>query len=66
MDFNKLLEAQEVADMIGIKRNTLRTWRSKKVGPPYIKILKTIRYRKEDVSEYLRIKSMETAKCLTK
>lgn len=65
MNYQKLLEAEEVARILGVKKNTVRAWRSKKVGPPFIKILKTIRYRREDVEEFLRKKALESKACIT-
>lgn len=49
-----LLEAHEVSSILGIKKETLRSWRRREIGPPYIKILKTIRYREEDLYAYLK------------
>lgn len=58
-----LLEAHEVSSILGIKKETLRSWRRRKLGPPYIKILKTIRYSEEDLYEYLKECRRNTKKC---
>lgn len=63
LNYQKLLDAEEVAKILGVKKNTIRAWRAKKIGPPFIKILKTIRYRREDVEDFLRKKAMESRKC---
>lgn len=64
MNYQRLLEADEVAKILGVKKNTVRAWRTKNVGPPFIKILKTIRYRREDIEEYLRKKALESKECI--
>jgi len=65
MEIKNLLEASEVASIIGIKKETLRSWRAKRVGPPFIKIQKTIRYDEDDLYEYLNNKAKGTT-CITK
>lgn len=50
----KLLKPDEVADMLGIKLNTLGMWRCyKKHERSWVKIGKSVRYRPEDVRAYI-------------
>lgn len=48
-----LLVDAEVANLIGVKVATLPFWRSRKFGPPHLKIGKLVRYRREDVDRWL-------------
>lgn len=61
-----LLEAHEVSSILGIKKETLRSWRRREIGPPYIKILKTIRYREEDLFNYLKDCRRNVKTCTTR
>lgn len=45
---------KELADVWGMKRNTLQKWRSNGVGPKYIKRVGRIVYRKDDIAEFER------------
>lgn len=50
----KLINEKKVAEIYGLKVNTLRNWRSNKQGPKYLKINgKMIRYRVQDIEDYL-------------
>jgi predicted DNA-binding transcriptional regulator AlpA len=44
-----LLTENEVADTIGVKPQTLQVWRSRKQGPPYVKLGKQVYYRYMDL-----------------
>ena len=47
-----LLIEQDVADHIGVSIQTVRKWRHDGIGPRYIKIGRTIRYRQEDIDAF--------------
>mgnify|MGYP001420617459 CR=1 FL=1 len=54
---NKLLSTKEVAEMLGIKIQTLREWRHKGKSPKYVRfggIKSRCGYRLEDVEEWIR------------
>jgi predicted DNA-binding transcriptional regulator AlpA len=53
----KLLNTPELADMLTNKSNTIEGWRIKGIGPKYIKIGRLVRYRPEDVEEWLEAQS---------
>jgi hypothetical protein len=40
-----LLTESELAPKIGFSVNTLRTWRTMRIGPPYHKIGRSVRYK---------------------
>ena len=52
----ELLTPAQVSEMLNVSPRTLESWRYKKRGPKYIKLTvrgSAIRYKKEDVEEYL-------------
>jgi len=56
----ELLNTRQAAELLGMKFNTLNTWRFQGIGPMYIKVgLRAIRYRPEDLREYMRIKQVK-------
>ncbi len=52
-----LLTDRELAEWIGIPVHTIRAWRSKGLGPPYVNFGKErcglVRYRQVDVQEWV-------------
>ena len=53
MSKNVLLTEQNVAELLQISVKTLQGQRWMKVGIPYLKIGRSVRYRPEDVERYL-------------
>lgn len=49
-----LLNERQVAIILGLSRKTLSQWRWRKKGLQFIKIGRSIRYREEDIEEFLR------------
>jgi DNA-binding transcriptional MerR regulator len=54
----------EVAALTGLRRQTLRAYRCRKVGIPYIKRGNTIAYRQDDVHAFLQGQRIETSTAL--
>jgi predicted DNA-binding transcriptional regulator AlpA len=53
-DFLDLLTTEQVSKALDVTINTLQIWRHKGKGPRYIKLSRrAIRYRKEDILEWL-------------
>lgn len=56
-DPDELMTSPETAALIGIKNNTLETWRGKGKGPAFVKMgsdpRAPIRYRRGDVAAWL-------------
>lgn len=50
---SKLLSIDDVADYLGIPKNTLYQWRTKGYGPTGRRIGKYVRYRSEDVDAWV-------------
>jgi len=50
-----LLTTKEAARLLGIKENTLAIWRNQqRYNIPYIKVGRTIRYKRKDIIDFLR------------
>jgi excisionase family DNA binding protein len=50
---SKLLSVEDVADYLGVPKNTLYQWRTKGYGPAGRRIGKYVRYRSEDVDSWV-------------
>jgi hypothetical protein len=48
-----------VGDALGITEQTLKVWRSRKVGPPYYRIGRRILYRPQDVQSFIESRRIE-------
>lgn len=49
-----LLTPAEVVEMLQVSPDTLKTWRARQKGPPYIKVETAIRYDEEALRQWLR------------
>ncbi|MFO7194036.1 MULTISPECIES: helix-turn-helix domain-containing protein [Thermocrispum] len=49
----KLLSVEDLSDILGIPVNTLYQWRTKGYGPPGCRMGKYVRYRPEDVMQWV-------------
>ena len=52
-DETKLLTVRELSDYLGISDETLRKYRMKKIGPKYLKLGRVVRYKLDDVLEWI-------------
>ncbi len=57
-----LFTDKEVADFLRISVHTLRSWRVKKRGPPYIKIEHGVRYPQSSLTEWIAEQSLKALK----
>ena len=49
-----LMDEKDAALFLGVSYKTLQTWRSRRMGPPYVRMArKCIRYPKADLQEYV-------------
>jgi predicted DNA-binding transcriptional regulator AlpA len=53
MDIDNLLNAEAVADMLGVSTKTLSRWARTRKGPPRVKIGRKVLYRCASVSTWL-------------
>jgi len=49
----QLLATHEVAALLGLSEATLRFWRHRRQGPPYVKCGEAVRYRLSDLELWL-------------
>jgi len=49
---DEYMTERALAEMWGLKRNTLQKWRSAGVGPKFLKRVGRIVYRKQDIAEF--------------
>lgn len=49
----KLLNTQEVAEILGYKPNTLEIWRNRGIGPKYRKIGRLVKYAESDINAFI-------------
>ncbi|AKS22509.1 hypothetical protein ABH19_00140 [Leptospirillum sp. Group II 'CF-1'] len=50
---NKLLSNSEAAEFLGMSPDTLPRWRWAGIGPAYLKVGRSIKYRREDLEAFL-------------
>lgn len=48
----RYMNEKEVALLYGISVKTLHNWRKEKIGPPFYKIGRSVRYRSDEVEEH--------------
>jgi Helix-turn-helix domain len=54
MELDEFLSEEEAVAAIGKSLRTLRQWRRRGIGPPYVLFGRTIRYRKTTFIEHFR------------
>lgn len=47
------LTPQEAADLLGVATKTLAQWRTQKRGPKFYHVGRLVRYRAEDINEWV-------------
>ena len=57
---SRFLTSREVAREYPWSEKTLRHWRSRNVGPRYIKTEGRVFYRREDVERYINMSAVDT------
>lgn len=50
----KWLTPDEAAAFLGIAKSCLYAWRAEKMGPRHYKLQRQLRYRQEDLEDFLR------------
>lgn len=50
---NRLWTVEDVAEYLGVPRNTLYQWRTKGYGPRGVRVGRHVRYRPDDVNAWL-------------
>lgn len=49
----ELFNEEELAEILEVKPQTLATWRAEERGPDYVKLGKSVFYRKADVLDWI-------------
>ncbi len=49
----QLLNTEQAAERLTLKKQTLEAWRIRGGGPNFLKIGRAVRYREEDLNEFL-------------
>jgi hypothetical protein len=57
----ELIGSDEAAGMLGLKPNTLTTWRSEKLGPTFLKVGRKVFYRRSDICSWLATRIRQVA-----
>jgi predicted DNA-binding transcriptional regulator AlpA len=52
-DTESLLAEIYAADLLGLSSRTLQSWRSKNEGPPYVRVGRAVRYRRQDLLNWV-------------
>jgi len=53
MTHSALLDTQAAADVLGLSPNTLSRWRWSGSGPRFVKLGRAVRYRREDLDQFI-------------
>ena len=53
-DADELLTADELAEELKISPRTLERWRARGIGPAWVRVGRSPRYRRSDVAEWLQ------------
>lgn len=49
----------QVAERLGISRVTVQKWRQRRIGPPYIKLGKTVRYEAAQLEAWIKSNTID-------
>lgn len=56
----ELLTEEKACKMLGIKKGTMKKWRSAGKGPTFIKLGRVIRYERNKLTDYIKERKVET------
>ena len=54
MEVRKIFPDTVAAEILSVKRQTLANWRSAGRGPAFVKVGRAVRYRPEDLEEFIQ------------
>lgn len=57
----KLLTSLDLAQVLGVQPTTVNWWRWKGVGPRYVRVGRTIRYRPGDIEKFMKEREIDPA-----
>ncbi len=53
LESDSLIDTRSAAQLLAMSEDTLKAWRTRKVGPPYRKINGAVRYVRSELEAYL-------------
>lgn len=56
----EFLTVQEAADLLKMSVHVLNKWRVQKTGPEFVKVGKSVRYRRESIEAWVKTRTVET------
>ena len=59
-DSGGYLSETHAAEYLSLSKKSLQRWRFNRQGPPYVKLRKTIRYRREDLDHWMKERIVPT------
>lgn len=57
LPLSRLLTVEDLADLLQVPTKTIYTWRYRGVGPPAVAVGRYLRFRAEDVTAWLEVRS---------
>jgi excisionase family DNA binding protein len=60
LESNILLTEQQAADLLQVSTRTLQAWRCGRIGPPFSRIGRLIRYRRSELLAWIASRSVLT------
>ncbi len=57
---DELLTEAQVAEMTGLSKRTLQSWRYRGGGPPFTKLGRAVRYRESELANWLDERTVES------
>jgi predicted DNA-binding transcriptional regulator AlpA len=52
-DGDKLIDEHAAAALLGVTRSCMVAWRHRREGPPYCKLVRSVRYRRADLDQWI-------------
>ena len=59
-DVNRVVNEQEAAETLGLSVATLRSWRHRKTGPPFVRFGRAVRYIRSDLDSFVNASRIDT------
>ncbi|QKK02748.1 MAG: helix-turn-helix domain-containing protein [Pseudomonadota bacterium] len=50
---HELLSTEQVAEILGVSDRTVIRWRAERIGPPWCKIGRQVRYRRQSLNRWI-------------
>ena len=55
-----MLDTHRAAEVLGLRAQTLHEWRTRRVGPPYLKLGRAVRYQYRALMDWAEAQRVET------